>query len=84
MNCFLGFRVAKQVNGALTAQYLYAPDGTLLTTLGPDGKLIRGVQYGGGEHLADYTAARAVAGGRPIFSKGNRLLHGTEQRGSRL
>ena len=50
-----GERVATTQNGAVTAEYLYGIDGTLRTTLAPGGTLVRGLVYGAGIHLADYT-----------------------------
>jgi len=58
-----GKRVARVVGGAIQTQYLYDPDGTLVAQLGADSKLVRGSQYGGGEHLADYTAGTGTGGG---------------------
>jgi len=58
-----GKRVARVVGGAIQTQYLYDPDGTLVAQLGADGKLVRGSQYGRGEHLADYTAGTGTGGG---------------------
>ncbi len=50
-----GERVATVQSGAVSAEYLYGTDGTLTTELAPGGKLMRGLLYGGGMHLADYT-----------------------------
>ena len=50
-----GERVATVQSGAVSAEYLYGVDGTLTTELAPGGKLMRGLLYGGGMHLADYT-----------------------------
>ena len=49
-----GERVATMQGGAVTAEYLSGIDGMLRTTLAPGGKLMRGLLYGGGMHLADY------------------------------
>ena len=50
-----GERVATLQSGAVSAEYLYGTDGTLTTELAPGGKLLRGLLYAGGMHLADYT-----------------------------
>ena len=50
-----GERVATVQSGAVSAEYLYGVDGTLTTELAPGGKLMRGLLYAGGMHLADYT-----------------------------
>ena len=50
-----GERVATVQGGAVSAEYLYGSDGKLRTTLAPGGQLMRGLVYGAGMHLADYT-----------------------------
>ena len=50
-----GERVATVQSGTVNTEYLYGIDGTLTTELAPGGKLVRGLLYGGGMHLADYT-----------------------------
>ena len=62
-----GNRVAKQASGAIEEQYLYSPDGKLTTTLGANGKLVRGTLYAGGLHVADYTAGTGAGSGRTEF-----------------
>ena len=50
-----GERAATLQNGAVNIEYLYSIDGTLTTELAPGGTLVRGLLYGAGMHLADYT-----------------------------
>ena len=80
-----GLRVATSMSGSVVAEYIYDTDGSLATTVGSDGKLVRSVLRADGIHYGDYTTGTGSGGGKTEFRLGDAigtLVYNLDQAGN--